>query len=165
LWIGLWIGIFDLADATPSMSALALVSPIEDCFQFAHCPPGIGGRGIDSHLHSHKIPSAPARTMSASNSSAGPNSRPQLFTNAWSSAGFLWAAHGDCSLPARPHQSRINATFSPGRRRLEQLSRSGTTAVASLRLINIRSVLRRAAASIHDQSCTSFRHRGSLTVE
>jgi hypothetical protein len=33
LWIGLWIGIFDLADATPSMSALALVSPIEDCFQ------------------------------------------------------------------------------------------------------------------------------------
>jgi hypothetical protein len=34
---------------------------------------------IDFHVHSHKILSAPTRTMSASNCSDGSNSRPQLF--------------------------------------------------------------------------------------
>src|SRR5260370_9783190 len=49
-------------------------------FWIVRYPPGIGGKGIDSHVHSHQIPSAPTRTMSASNCSDGPNSRPQLFT-------------------------------------------------------------------------------------
>jgi recombination protein RecA len=75
------------------MSALALVSPIEDCFQFAHCPPGIGGRGIDSHsIHTKSL-------------------QPQLER---------------CQL------------------RIPQPVRTAG-----------RSVLRRAAASIHDQSCTA----------
>ena len=51
----------------------------------AHCP-GCAlstrkrGNGVDSHVHSHKILSAPTRTMSASNCSDGLDSRPQLFT-------------------------------------------------------------------------------------
>ena len=37
-------------------------------------------QAIDSHVHSHKIPSAATQTVSASNCSDDPNSRPQLFT-------------------------------------------------------------------------------------
>ena len=52
---------------------------IWDYFQVARYLPGIGGKGIDSHVHSHEILSAPTRTRSGSNCSDGSNSRPQLF--------------------------------------------------------------------------------------
>src|SRR3981189_3451913 len=47
--------------ASSHNACIALISPTEDYTRVARDPAGIGGKGIDSHVHSHKIPSAPTR--------------------------------------------------------------------------------------------------------
>jgi hypothetical protein len=79
--------------------------PARSAFRVARYRPGIGAKGIGSHGHSHKTPSAPTRRCQLRNCSDGPNSRAQLFTKP-----FVSRFMGESGMPCHEIRRGLDLT-------------------------------------------------------